>query len=85
MDQSIQSHALQFILSRKLNENHLLTYEEDLPMSKTCTKNLKYVNSFILSFVYGFLFCTFFFGIHILVLLVVYLSTDFVLLSFAAI
>jgi hypothetical protein len=41
MDQSIQSHALQCIISRELNENHLLTYEEDLPMSKTCTKNPK--------------------------------------------
>jgi hypothetical protein len=56
IDQSIQSHALQHIIFGELNRDHPFTYEEALNHEHNMHKKFKEVNSFLLSFVYGFLF-----------------------------
>jgi hypothetical protein len=78
--------TLQCIISKELNGDHPLVYEEALTNEYNIHKKLE-VNQFLsLSFVYGFLCCTFcFFAFISLVLLVAYLGTSFALLSFVAI
>jgi hypothetical protein len=55
IDQSIRSHALQHIIFGELNGDYPFTYKEALTHEHNMHKKFKEVNSFLLSFVYGFL------------------------------